>query len=278
MSYKLVCIDMDGTLLNSKRKITENTRSVLKNAHNNGVHIVITTGRIYDNAEYYSDLIGVKSPVIAANGAFIKEKDKDEIIYKSILGKKLSTKILNICSKYEAALEFHTSQKMYLGNKLDKSIINLLMQKTLLKEEKIEIIHVKNIEQWKTILHNEEENIVKCIISNRNEEELQKIRNEVEKLDDVEVVSSARDNIEITCKGTSKGRAVEILAGYYNLKREEIIAIGDSENDLSMIEYAGLGVAMGNAIDLVKRKANYITDTNDEEGVAKAVNKFIMNI
>jgi Cof subfamily protein (haloacid dehalogenase superfamily) len=112
---------------------------------------------------------------------------------------------------------------------------------------------------------------------NDNEDKLKEIRDELKEIDDIELASSSRHNIEITRKGVSKGRAVEVLGSYYNIKREEIVAIGDSENDLTMIEYAGLGIAMGNAIDVVKVKADYITDTNNNDGVVKAINKFIVN-
>jgi hydroxymethylpyrimidine pyrophosphatase-like HAD family hydrolase len=79
------------------------------------------------------------------------------------------------------------------------------------------------------------------------------------------------------CKGVSKGRAVEILAAFYNIKREEIICIGDNENDISMIKYAGMGVAMGNSENFIKELANYVTDTNVNDGVAKAIEKLILS-
>ena len=84
-------------------------------------------------------------------------------------------------------------------------------------------------------------------------------------------------SLEINHQGVSKGRAVKALADYYGIKREEIVCIGDNENDISMIEYAGLGVAMGNAIDQVKALADYITDSNKEEGVSNALKK-IFNV
>src|SRR3712207_9057504 len=87
------------------------------------------------------------------------------------------------------------------------------------------------------------------------------------------VVSSLGDNFEIMNKGVSKGRGVQELAEFYGLTKDEVICIGDGENDLSMIEYAGLGIAMGNAPNFIKEKANYITDTNDNDGVAKAIEK-----
>ena len=91
-----------------------------------------------------------------------------------------------------------------------------------------------------------------------------------------EVVSSGEDNVEIMKKGSSKGEAVKILAQKLNIKREEIICIGDNENDISMIKFAGLGIAVANGIDELKRQANYVTDTNMNSGVAKAIHKFIL--
>lgn len=97
------------------------------------------------------------------------------------------------------------------------------------------------------------------------------------KVKGIEVVSSYENNFEIMTNGVSKGRGVEILAAYYNIKPEEIICIGDNENDLSMIKFAALGVAMGNAPSSIKEQADYVTDTNDNDGVAKVIEKFILN-
>lgn len=275
MRYKLVCIDMDGTLLNSKHKITETTKETLRKTHEKGVHIVISTGRMYTDGEYFSNLIGVKSPVIASNGAVIKEKDRDEVIYKSILSESLTKKLLSISAKHKVPLMFFTPKTLYSENILYSIFSHFLkLRKYVSSDMKINTIFSK--EKWDKILTKEKENIVKCEFYNRNEEKLRKIRDELKNIKDIEVVSSSKYNIEITCKGVSKGRAVEILAGYYNLRKEQVITIGDSENDLSMIEYAGLGIAMGNAIDRVKEKANFITDSNDNEGVAKAINNFIL--
>lgn len=116
MAYRLVCIDVDGTLLNSKHKITPRTKDVLLKAHRQGVHIVISTGRMYTDAEYYSNLIGVKSPVIASNGAFIKEKDCDKVIFKDVLGEKLSLELLEIFRRHNTRPYFCTPHKFYYGN------------------------------------------------------------------------------------------------------------------------------------------------------------------
>ncbi len=92
---------------------------------------------------------------------------------------------------------------------------------------------------------------------------------------ELHIVSSSNNNFEIMLHSSTKGIAVETLAKKYDITSDEVMCIGDSENDLSMIKYAGIGVAMGNANDEIKAEANYVTDTNENSGVAKAINKYV---
>ncbi|BBB90881.1 MAG TPA: Cof-type HAD-IIB family hydrolase [Methylomusa anaerophila] len=272
MAYKLVCIDVDGTLLNKKHKVTERTKETILKAHKLGIHIVISTGRMYTDAEYYSNLIGVKSPVIASNGAFIKDNNK--VIYKNILGESLSLELLEIFRKHGIKPYFSTPNKFYYGSIIFKPFY--IATKLLgMRTNKLDMKYVFSWQQWQKLLHKEKDNIVKCEIIYRNPALVTKVRQELKNTKQLETVDSSKYSIEITRQGVSKGKAVAMLASLYDLKREEIITIGDSENDLSMIEYAGLGIAMGNALDIVKQKADYITSSNDNEGVANAINKFI---
>ena len=100
-------------------------------------------------------------------------------------------------------------------------------------------------------------------------------RNELNKIEEIEITSSWGNNLEIMSEGSTKGKAIEFLANLLNINREEIIAFGDNYNDVSMIEFVGTGVAMGNAEEDVKNIANYVTDTNSESGVAKAIDKLV---
>jgi len=109
-------------------------------------------------------------------------------------------------------------------------------------------------------------------------EKIRKAKISLRDMNEFEVVSSHYDNFEVTAKGVSKGNAVKVLADYYRINSKQVICIGDSENDSSMIIYAGLGIAMGNADDVVKEAAKYITDTNNSDGVAKAIEKFVLEV
>lgn len=275
MAYKLICIDVDGTLLNSRHEISKRTKESLGKAHALGVHTVICTGRMYTDAQYYADLIGVKSPVIAANGAFIKEKDNNKVIYKDVLGESLCLELLEIFRKHRTKPYFCSPHKFYYGTIMFK--LYYIATKLLgRRRNHLDMEYVFSWQQWQKVLNKEKDDIVKCEIIYRDARLINTLRQELMNIKHLEIVDSSKYNIEITRKGVSKGKAVAMLASLYNLKREEIIAIGDSANDLSMIEYAGLGIAMGNAVDIVKQRADYITDSNDEDGVANAINKFVL--
>lgn len=274
MSYKLVCIDMDGTLLNSKKRVTDETKRVLLEAKQRGVTVAISTGRIYNNAAFFSNYIGLNAPVIAANGAIIRD-EKSNLIYEGIIGYEPSMEIMNVFKKYNMKLNFHTRESIYCGGFIEKFAIYMLSTRGLPADYKVRLYSVRK-DNWEKVLKEKSSEILKCIAANTNKDKVKKVKEELKKIKGIEVCSSNSYNIEINAVGVSKGNAVEILGKKLGLRKEEIICIGDNENDLSMIKYAGLGVAMGNAPQYIKDQADYITSTNNEEGVSKVVRKFVL--
>ncbi|CAG7839679.1 HAD family hydrolase [Clostridium novyi B str. ATCC 27606] len=273
MTYKLICLDMDGTLLNNNKKISDRTKEAIKKAHKKGVKIAISTGRIFTSAKYYAHILGISAPIIASNGAYIREKDKNEIIYKSILSKEQCMDIINITKKYDFNFYLNTCDTIISSKPYPKGYTYLEMSSELPEDMKIKLEVNTDLEEGVLKKNGE---IIKAICISNDSEILEKARQEILNLKSLEVVSSLGDNFEIMNKGVSKGKGVQKLAEFYGLTSDEVICMGDGENDLSMIEYAGLGIAMGNAPDFIKEKANYITDTNDNDGVAKAIEKFVL--
>lgn len=273
MSYKLICIDMDGTLLDDKKEISSKNLNALKNASEKGVKIAVCTGRLFASARYYAELIGVKAPVIASNGAYIREKDRDDVIYELSIGVDKCKKLQNILNKYNFNVYYNEHDSVITKNGFFEGNTYAVMNKNLSDKNKIKLITVEDIDK---VIEDEGDNILKCICISDDYESLAKAKDEISKTGYFEVVSSNKDNIEIMIKGVSKGRAVKVLADFYNILPTEVICIGDNENDFSMIEFAGLGVAMGNATDHVKEIANYIADTNNNHGVAKVIEKFVL--
>lgn len=275
MKYKLLCVDMDGTLLNSNKEISEGTKVALLKAKEAGVKVVISTGRLFTSAYSYADLVGIETPIISANGAFIREKDKNEVIYKSLLGKDNCEKILKVLKKYDLVPNYHTSNIIFT----EKTNPHIKMYtKTIAHQQEGKKVDIQFVEEWGEVFEKYKEELLKCITINSDIDKILKAKAEISKYNELETVSSSMDNFEVMCKGVSKGRGVEILAAYYGIPQSEVICVGDNENDLSMIEYAGLGVAMGNAEEEIKEKAQYITASNDEDGVAEVIEKFILGI
>lgn len=272
--YKLLCTDMDGTLLNDKKEISERNLKAITEAHEKGVKIIVCTGRMFVSADFYSDLLGVKTPVIASNGAYIREKDRNEIIYKGLLGKENSLKVLKVCKKYGIYPNFHTYNTLFTEKIIYSSASYAKLNDLLPEGKKVTITLV---EDWEEVFNKHEDEILKCTAVDKDGEKIYRAKEELSQQHTLEVVSSFENNFEAMSKGVSKGRAVEILAKYYNIPREEIICVGDNENDVSMIKFAGLGVAMDNGEECAKKAASYITTSNNDDGVAEIIEKFILN-
>ncbi|MEQ8197716.1 MAG: Cof-type HAD-IIB family hydrolase [Clostridiaceae bacterium] len=275
MRYKLVCVDMDGTLLNSRKRISSETRKSVMEAARQGVIVAISTGRIYNNAAFYSKNINLKSPVIAANGAIITGKDSREI-FKGVIGHETSVRILNILEKYSLTPHFHTRDSVFCGSSINSFASRLFMTRGMPDEYKIRIHSISGESKWESILKEKEADILKCITFSKSQSKIKKVKEELQGIKEIQVTSSNAFNIEINASGISKGTGARILSEHLGIEREAVMCIGDSENDLSMIEFAGLGVAMGNAAERVKEKADFVTVSNNNNGVGYAINKFIL--
>ena len=275
---KLICIDMDGTLLNSNHKVTEENKLTLQKAFAQGIKIAICTGRLFMSARYYSDLIGItNTPVIASNGAYIKNGYVDDAIYENPMPKDLIIEIYNIVKKYGLKTILNTWNCLLREDEAPEDHSYVMMNKTVSDDKKINFIVNENLEE---AVRNFEGNILKVfVLEKENTEALWKAKDELKEIygDKLHIVSSGNDNFEVMLGSTSKGNAVSFLAKSLNIDPSEVMCIGDSENDLSMINFAGIGVAMGNGLDILKEAADYITDTNDNSGVAKAVEKLVLN-
>lgn len=273
--YKLVCIDMDGTLLNKNHKVSLENRKALKEALDKGVRVAISTGRVYPTVEIYSKLLGINVDVICSNGAYIKERDSEDIIFKSTLSEELFNKIYDLIRKYNFLAYFDTVDGIISETKIPDNDSYRLMN-TWVNEEKIKLYEISD---FREAFKDEKHSILKVIlIQTKISKSFEDAKSDLEGISKIgDLAFSWGGALEIMERGTTKGNAVKMLAKKLNIKKEEIICIGDSGNDLSMLEEAGLAVAMGNAGDNIKKYADFITDTNENSGVAKVINKFILD-
>lgn len=271
MKYKLIVTDMDGTLLNSKGEVSIENKEALKELQSRGIHVAIATGRIYTTAKVYAKYLGIVTPIICCNGAMVKNLENNEKIYSKAIDKEDCLKIVEICKKHNLYFHFYSDDTIFGEELKNKMLYFSEWAKTLKEEDRIKIEIVKDIKEVF-----ERETIYKFGIQSENLELLDIVRDEINSSLNCEAHKSLSDMLDIMSKGVTKGNAIKSLAQSLGVELEEVIAIGDNENDISMIKYAGLGVAMGNAEDKVKRVSDFVTDTNDNHGVSKVIKEFML--
>lgn len=265
--YKLIALDMDGTLLNDEKKITADTKKAIEEARKSGKYVVLCSGRPIEGIERYLDELNMNTEddyVISFNGAMVQHADtKKAIGRKTLKGKDL--KYLYEESK-KLGVNIHGFSK--------NGCITPKMSEYSRLEGKINGIPVHEID-YTTIDDNED--ISKVMMIDEPEVLQKAVDNLPEELyNKYTVVRSAPYFLEFLNKEANKGVGVGMLADHLNIKREEVICVGDAGNDLHMIEYAGLGVAMENATEDVKEKASYVTKSNNDDGIAHVIKKFML--
>ena len=272
--YKLVCIDMDGTLLDSNFTIPAENIRVLREAIKKGIEIALVSGRPYNIGKYFANIIAPQVHVIGTNGTYFKYKN---VSYEKNLNRGQIKKIYEVVSKYDLTVHFKGYNKLISNVPVEIDHPYKRVNPMLKEEDRIQFIENASIDN---LLDADNGDIFKAISFNRNRDFIDMVKGAKEELkqySDLEVVSSNELNFEVMNAGTSKAEAIKILSSYLKIDKSQIMCIGDNENDISMINYAALGVAMGNGSDEIKAVADYITDTNDNAGVAKAILKFIIN-
>ena len=274
MAIKLICIDMDGTLLMDDHQVSEVDQAAIKAAVKQGVHVAITTGRVYNCARLSAKTIGLTTPIIASNGAFIGGTN-GETIYENPLLIEDVRDFLEITTQHGLLAYLTANFGLISLQELPETNLYKQLNKMLKEDEQIQLVVLSSLDE---IYGHYEGQILKGVCLAPNQDILNEVKAEIKaKCPHLEVVSSWKNNFEVMKKGSSKGEAVKQLTKYFNLTPDEVMCIGDSENDLSMIQFAGVGVAMGNATEDVKQAAQFITTSNKEGGVANAIEHFVLN-
>lgn len=269
MRYKIIAIDMDGTLLNSENIVTERTKKAIEMAKSQGVHVVLSTGRMLKSAQSYASSLNLNNHIIACNGAILVD-EKSNPIFKKSIDRDLVKKIVNIAKKRDIYYHFYDETKFYSHVKVDEvfKFYNEGNGKTTID------MHI--FDSIGELVDNEDLNVYKFLFIDEDRAKLNSLREELNSFTGLGTSSSWPNNIEAMVSNVSKGYALKELSQILNIKPQEIMAIGDSENDMSMFEFAGFKVSMGNGEDILKDISDYITDTNNDDGVAKAIERFVL--
>lgn len=275
MTIKLIALDLDGTTLNSKGRLSDRTKFALEKAIKSGVHVVIATGRTFSAVPDEVKAIKGIEYILSSNGAEIRNLCENRCIYSNYIAADAVETAINELKKWNFMLEVFVDGTAYT----DKFHYELAQQGMLPYRNSQYVFDTRTpIDDIIGFTMEHKDKIENININFKRQEDRAKLREVLQKLPDITLTTSFDHNLEIGGATTSKASALEALAGILNVSKEEIMACGDSPNDGAMIAIAGLPVAVGNAKDEIKSMSAYITDTNDNDGVAKAVEKFVLEV
>ena len=289
--YKLVAIDLDGTLLNSYSQVSEIDKQAIKEAKEKGIQIILCSGRNPISVKSIASELGLNNYIVCGNGSMIYDLKEDKIIYNKFIDKEKVLKIVKICEENSIYYSVNTNTDI-ITKSLNYNVLFYHHENEKRPEnKKIKINIVQDV--YKYIEERKEEDYLKVNISDSNniifEGIIRKLR-EISKIDVLDVEHMSRKKIkvgtedinveyyytELTAQNVNKWNAIDYLINLLNIKKEEVIAIGDNINDKEMFENAGLGVAMENSAPYIKEFADEITLDNNSYGVAEVLRKYIV--
>ena len=271
---KMIGLDLDGTLLNTKKELTENTRRVLREAIDAGILVLMATGRPYTGIpEELRNFPGIHY-ALTSNGARVLDTDHNKLLIEQLLPMESAKKALRIFEKYDTLSEIYFDGQGYAdAAKLD-NVGKYHHDPNMWNYVRSTRIAVPDI--WDVIAkENRNMDKVQALFANLNERA--SAWKELSELRELELVGSLNYNIEINAAGVNKGTALVALGEMLGIPRESIMACGDGDNDVHLLQEVGFGVAMANAQPQVKEAADYIAASNDEDGVAHAIEKFALH-
>lgn len=260
---KLVVSDLDNTLLDKNNKINDQTLILLKECLSKGIFIVLGTGRLYQSAKIYKDMIGEDTYIICYNGSLIVD-NKDKIVFSKNLDVGLMKKIVDFCKLKNLYCQFYEDGKILVEQVTEETRIDP------------DLKNVNAIEAIDFGLYDFKPSPKAMIVVDPNllgvyQEELRDFLD-----DEVYIAQSQNYLIEIMPKDVDKGKSLEYLCDKLNIKPSEVMAIGDNTNDREMLNFSSYSIAVANAVDDLKDTAFYVCENERSLGVAEALNKFVL--
>ena len=274
MTIKLIALDLDGTTLNNNRVISAANRQALEAAVDKGVNVVIATGRTFSALP--PDVFEIRGIqyVLTSNGAVITDLRTKQVVYENCIAPDAVEAAVDLLKQYDFMIETFTDGNAYI----EKSHYDHI------KETRLSFRHVDYVLTTRQpvaglydFILEHKEHIENINVNFENQEDRAMMREVLSKLPKTTLTTSFDHNLEIGGATTSKAGALKELGKVLGVAPEEMMAVGDSPNDMAMMQIAGMPVAVGNAKEEVKAIAKYVTATNHEDGVAQAVQKFVLD-
>ncbi|ABR47547.1 Cof-like hydrolase [Alkaliphilus metalliredigens QYMF] len=283
MDYKLLATDMDGTLLMDDKALSTENIEALTRGKEHGIDLAICTGRPFPTVKPYLEQLGISCWLVTNNGSVIRDK-QENIIYEKFMEQDALEKIIDIFES-EKDLYYHVSDAnhTYIKSRRQRmrtiqkfvSIKNMSPIKAYVTAAKMVFLSGthKKVDFLSYVKNGGK--VASVFVYSKDNIQLNRLKEKLSEIKSINVTSSGSDNIEILDGNATKGHALEYLSKKLDIQAEEMIAVGDNYNDLSMIQYAGLGVAMRNGEQAIIDEADWVTKTNQENGVAFLMEKVL---
>ena len=268
MDIKLLAVDIDETSVNSRHRMTNRTQNALKMAIQQGVVVVPVTGRCVEGFPAKLREMDI-SYFITSNGAKVYDWGNQKVLYRRLIPNQIACEVLNICQETKMGIAIHSNGKCY-----DDSSVQAVYRKLAYHGDFKSHKKVADLQAW---VKESKKPLEKIQVFSFQQEKLEALKDRLTQFSMLELAVSTSGYMEITHHEAKKGLALQTLCTHLNIPLEQVMAIGDNENDQSMLSKVGFPVAMGNAKEEIQRIAKYVTGTNDEDGVAQAVEKWVLN-
>lgn len=272
--YKLICLDLDGTLFNSEHKLCPQTVERLREAESKGYKIAIVTGRAPFEAEYYAHKVSPNAYFIGANGAYVGSPHQNEPLSETSFTQVQRKALYEILIKHKAQPAFSVKDAIYVVGIIKHWFYKKHSQKEDNDNRSKHLHYLSAKKSLKDFLENENA-LHKCVFFVSRQKKRALLEKALREHPEFETAVTSRYVIEVTPIGINKAHGVRHLIDHLSLTPEEVIAFGDSENDLEMLKFVGMGIAMGNATPHLKENADAVTLSNDEAGIAVALTPWI---
>ena len=279
-SVKLIALDLDGTLFNRNGEITQKNKDEINRAYQQGVSTVISTGRPFNGLPFEQITDTAIEYAITTNGAAVYRIQNKELLYEDTMEIEMLLPILDYILSREIHIDLYIDGEGFTPIRCRENVPRLNVPDSMKRYMLATRTPVENLMQYVIDCGKKIQKINLNFYPQPDgsylyhEETLAFLKS----ISAIEVVCGGFNNLEINKSGVSKSKGLTHLASHLGLSIAETMAVGDSENDYSMINAAGIGVAMGNASDDIKAIADYITTSNEEDGVAEAIKHFVPSI
>ena len=292
--YKLIAIDLDGTLLNSNGIVSNETKETLQEIIKRDIKIVLTSGRMIDSIKAIAEEIGGQKYLIAGNGSIVYDIENRQILYKNFLTREKVLDVIKICEENSIYYNIYTESEV-LTPALKYNVLYYHKENANREEKDRTKINIIN-NMYEYVQNSERDDYLKITICDENKMIFNSIIRMIKQIKDIDVLEvehMSRKNImqgtekielsysytEISAKNVDKWEAVKYILEKESINQDDVIAIGDNINDKIMIQNAGLGIAMKESTPIVTQIADIITEeNNNSEGVAKALRKIILDL